>query len=159
MRFFFITVTLAVAIIGITLLLVTTNTEASYKLIDGQVITSKDLKGKPALINFWSVSCAPCLEEIPDLNMLFQQYKNQGVSIIGVAMPYDPPNLVLELHKKLNIEYPIALDIDKKVTALFNPQFVPTTFLLDKKGKIAHTIVGKVDAQKIASQLYSLLEG
>jgi len=130
-----------------------------FKIVDGSVITSSDLKGKPALINFWSVSCPPCIKEMPELNSLYKKYKSQGVNFIGVAMANDPPNIVIRFSKELGVKYPIALDLDKKLVRSFDAKVVPTTYLLDSNGNIAHKIIGVIDPEEIIIQLNELLEG
>ena len=69
--------------------------EVTFNLVDGRTLHTADLRGQPALINFWSVSCEVCLRDMPVLSRLQETLKDHGLMVIGVAAPYDPPPAVI----------------------------------------------------------------
>jgi len=130
---------------------------AVFKTLKGETIAMTDLKGKPVLITFWATDCSSCLQEIPDLIALHQQYSPLGLTIIAVAMPYDPPNHVLELSTAKQLPYAIALDPTAQHTQAFgNVQFTPTSFLIDRDGKVAMQHTGRFKLAEVQALLDNL---
>ena len=114
-----------------------------FKTIKGENISLAALQGKPVIVTFWATDCASCLKEIPDLIKLQQQFNPQGLTIIAVAMYYDPPNHVLTLATEKQLPYAIALDPNAELSQAFgNVQFTPTTFMIDKTGAIVMKKIG-----------------
>lgn len=132
--------------------------DATFKLIDGQRIELSELVGQTVLLNFWASTCHICMEEIPDLNRLYHDYKDKNFSLISVAMFYDPPNRVVETQKNKNIEFPISLDIDSKIFNAFgNLQGTPTYILIDASGSIIEQKLGRWDSNNLRQKIDSVL--
>lgn len=129
-----------------------------YKTIDGRSLTLEQLRGKTVLVDFWSTTCKSCLEEMPDLIALYNEFSTKGLEIIGVAMPSDRPDMVLKAAEDLTIPYPIALDIDGEITQAYgNVSVTPTHFLIAPDGKILDKIVGKIDMVKFRDRIKTML--
>jgi len=127
---------------------------AVFKTINGDSINLSALQGKPVLITFWASDCASCLLEIPDLIDLHQEFNPQGLTIIAVAMYYDPPNHVLETVNSRQLPYAVALDpMAEHAQAFGNVQFTPTSFLIDKQGLIVMQKIGRFDLAAVQVQL------
>ncbi|MCW8900510.1 MAG: TlpA family protein disulfide reductase [Gammaproteobacteria bacterium] len=117
----------------------------TLQLIDGKKIELASLKGKPVLITFWATSCPGCIKEMPHLSELYHELQPKGLEIIGIAMPYDRPDYVMEMIKRKNTPYFIALDLKgEAVQAFGNVSLTPTTFLIDDKGKIVKKKIGEM---------------
>lgn len=128
-----------------------------FKTIKGEIISLAKLKGKPVLITFWASDCSSCIKEIPLLISLHQQYSTSGLTIIAVAMFYDPPNLVLQLTTEKQLPYSIALDPQAEHAKAFgNVQFTPTSFLIDKNGLIVLQKTGLLDLPSIQERLNNI---
>jgi peroxiredoxin len=133
--------------------------DVAFNLIDGRQLQTRQLRGKPLLISFWATSCPSCLQEIPDLVALQQEYGRHGLTIIGVAMPYDPPNLVVDFARQRQLPYAIALDLDAQLVHAFgNIQVTPTNILVGPQGRILEQRVGKLDLQRTRRRIAQLLE-
>ena len=129
-----------------------------YKTIDGRSITLEQLRGKTVLVDFWSTSCKSCIKEMPDLIALHKEFSSKGLEIIGVAMPYDRPDMVLKAAEDLQIPYPVALDIDGEIIRAYgNVSVTPTHFLIAPDGKILDKIVGKIDMVKFRDRIKTML--
>ena len=129
----------------------------SFKTIEGKTIELSALIGKPVLVTFWATDCKSCLEEIPDLINLHQQYSPTGLNIIAVAMAYDPPNHVLNTAKSRQLPYLVALDPDRSIALAFgNVQLTPTTYLIDRAGKVVMHHVGKFDLADMQRRIEQL---
>jgi thiol-disulfide isomerase/thioredoxin len=123
----------------------------SFSLPDlkGKTINTKDIKGKVLFINFWATWCAPCKEEMPSMQALYEKlnkkYPNQfemlAVNIDNINVPE-----VVELYAlDLKLKFPILLDTKGTIKDKYKTTGVPETFIIDKKGKIARIDVGAVN--------------
>jgi len=132
--------------------------DINFKTLDGRTISLKALRGKPVLITFWATSCPGCIKEMPHLIELYHELHDQGLEIIGVAMPYDRPDHVVEMVKRKNLTYPIAIDIDGEAVAAFgNVLLTPSSFLINPKGQIIKHKIGEMDMTQLHKTIVSLL--
>ncbi|MCR4346309.1 MAG: TlpA family protein disulfide reductase [Sulfuricaulis sp.] len=123
--------------------------ETEFVLLDGKKLTLQSLRGRPVLVSFWATTCPPCVEELPDLIQLYKDWHPQGLEMIAVAMPYDPPIRVQEFVQRHNVPYPVALDVQGVVTSAFGGvPFVPTAFIIDPNGKTELNYTGRLDIAK-----------
>ncbi|MDF6936594.1 redoxin family protein, partial [Escherichia coli] len=68
---------------------------ATFTLLDGQKLSTQDLKGKVYLVNFWATSCTTCIKEMPNMVQTYNKYKGEGLEYVAVAMSYDAPMYVM----------------------------------------------------------------
>ncbi|MGD8515229.1 MAG: TlpA disulfide reductase family protein [Granulosicoccaceae bacterium] len=126
--------------------------------LEGERIELDSLRGRPVLVTFWATSCATCIEEIPDLLALHEQFADQGLMIIGVAMSYDPPNLVKTFTERRALPYTIALDLDGSVAQAFDEvRVTPTNFLIDPDGRVVKKKLGLMDMTALRNQIAAML--
>jgi peroxiredoxin len=127
--------------------------------INGEKITSQQLLGKITLINFWATDCPGCINEMPGLIETYNQYKDQGLEVIAVAMYYDPPSRVISFTKNNNLPFPVVLDTNKEIINKFNNvKLTPTSIILDKNGYVINTIIGEIDFNEFNKNLINLLK-
>lgn len=132
--------------------------DITFNTLDGKTIDLKSLKGKPVLVTFWATSCPGCIKEMPHLIELYKELHGKGLEIIGVAMPYDRPDHVIEMSKRKQIPYPIAIDIQgEAVTAFGKVQLTPTSFLINPEGKIVKHKIGEMDMTALHHQIQAML--
>ena len=132
--------------------------EITFKTIDGKQIELKKLKGKPVLVTFWATNCPGCIKKMPHLIELYHELHKKGLEIIGVAMPYDRPDHVLEMRKRKNIPYPIALDIKGEAVSAFGQvRLTPSSFLINPEGVIVKHKIGEMDMKLIHNLIISML--
>lgn len=117
----------------------------------------EELKGKKlTVIDFWATWCKPCVKAIPELNIIYDQYKDKGVTFIGINC--DGPRSVAKvgpMSQSLQIKYPVILDIDATVKTQLNLSAFPTLILVDSKGKIVWIHEGFVsgDEKEVIAQI------
>ncbi len=132
--------------------------DTTFSTITGKRITLHDLHGKPVIVTFWATDCASCLKEIPHFVELYQQYHARGLEVIAVAMPYNPPNRVLELSNSLHLPYDVALDMQSENALAFGDvALTPTTFLIAPDGSIATQKIGMIDLDATKAQILAML--
>ena len=109
---------------------------ADFTLTDlqGNAWTLQALRGKVVLVNFWATWCQPCRKEMPDLDALYQRFKNQGFVILGISD--EEAGKVKQLLAERSVTYPILLDPGRKVNELFRIDGIPKSFVYDRKGKM-----------------------
>jgi thiol-disulfide isomerase/thioredoxin len=93
-----------------------------------------ELKGKPAIVEFWATWCPPCRKSIPHLNEINSKYKAKGLNIIGISDEDQPT--VEKFRKTLPMEYTVALDKGGELAQKFGITGIPQAFIVDKSGKI-----------------------
>ena len=110
--------------------------------LNGRLLDSAALKGTVVVVNFWATWCPPCREEIPDFVSVYNADKAKGLEIIGLSVDDMPPARVKEFADTHKITYPVAM-ATKDLVRDFDPgQYIPTTFIIDKKGMVRHKQVG-----------------
>ncbi len=129
------------------------------KTEDGSPLKLSDYRGKVVVVNFWYSSCAPCRAEAPILQGLYEKYQDQGVAFIG-ANTTDQADTAIAFEKGHQITYPSVMDVDSGTARIafsgaVSASAVPTTFVLDTKGRIAARIVGELESDSILNTLIS----
>jgi peroxiredoxin len=110
--------------------------KADFTLTDlqGKNWTLHDLRGKVVLVNFWATWCPPCRKEMPDLNALYQQFKDEGLVVLAISD--EDANKVKPFLAERPVNYPILLDPGRKVNEIFHIDGIPKSFVYDREGKL-----------------------
>ena len=120
--------------------------DVRFVTLAGQNFTTAELRGKVVLVNFWATSCVVCVEEMPKMVQAWKKFSPRGYEMVAVAMSYDHPNLVAEFAQKGGLPFKVVLDSDGTVASGFGGvRGTPTTFLLDKRGRIVKQYLGEPD--------------
>ncbi len=123
--------------------------------IAGDKISTDSLRGKVVMVNFWATSCVTCVKEMPQMVETYNKYKGQGLEFVAVAMQYDPPNYVLNFTETRQLPFKVAIDSAGDIARQFGDvTLTPTTFVIDKNGRIIKEYVGEPDF----AALHKLLE-
>ncbi|MGD1992188.1 MAG: cytochrome c-type biogenesis CcmF C-terminal domain-containing protein [Anaerolineae bacterium] len=128
----------------------------ALELLDGSTVALDDFQGQVAVVNLWATWCAPCEDELPDFQTVWEAYRDQGVVFVGVAAQEDEDE-VATMVSRLGVTYPIGLDLDGGISADYGITGVPETFVVDSEGKIAYVHVGPVSAAQLRRELDILL--
>ncbi len=110
--------------------------QADFTLMElnGNTWTLKEQRGKVVLVNFWATWCPPCRKEMPDLEMLYRQFKDQGLVILAISDEVE--SKVRPFVAEQKVTYPILLDPGRKVNDIFQIEGIPKTFVYDRNGKL-----------------------
>ncbi|OAI29524.1 peroxiredoxin family protein [Methylomonas koyamae] len=131
--------------------------DSTFITITGEQIELHELRGQPVLVTFWASDCRVCIEEIPDLIALHEQFAGKGLQIIAVTMPYDIPSRVKQLSEMHSLPYAVALDIDgTHAKAYGNVSLTPSSFLLSREGRVVSRVVGRFDFADWRAQIDAL---
>ena len=130
----------------------------AYTLLDGQAQQSSSWGGKVVLVNFWATSCATCVAKMPMLIATHQKYKARGFDTLAVAMQYDPPDYVAQFAQTRRLPFGVAIDNTGSVAHAFGPvRVTPTSFLINRQGRIAKTFVGNIEEAALHGLIDKLL--
>ena len=119
------------------------DTPPSFKLagLDNQVHEWKDYEGKPVILNFWGTFCPPCRAEMPALQKQYEKWKGEGLELVGINLSED--RLTVESFiRQVDVNFPILLDIDKRIEKAYGLKHYPTTFFITADGKIQEVVIG-----------------
>lgn len=138
-------------------------------LLDGGVATLEELQGKVVMVNIWATWCPPCVREMPAMQRVYDQYRDEGLEILAIAVDDRPgvrqPNgrvegIVSQFVDELGLTFPVALDPTGDTERRFGTEYLPTTLLIDREGYIRVKEVGGRfwDQEPFIGMVTSLLE-
>jgi peroxiredoxin len=130
----------------------------TLKDADGKEVKLADLKGKVVLLNFWATWCGPCKIEIPWFMDFEKEYKDQGFAVVGIAMDDEGWEVVKPYVTDKKINYRIAVGTDKVAEDYGGVDSLPTTYLIDRDGRIATVHIGLVSKSDYRNDIVELLE-
>jgi cytochrome c biogenesis protein CcdA/thiol-disulfide isomerase/thioredoxin len=142
--------------------------EGQLPSLDGAVLwlnspplTREQLKGKVVLVDFWTYSCINCIRSVPYVRAWAEQYRDQGLVVIGVHSPEfaferDPAN-VRKAVADFGIRYPVALDNKLAIWRAFDNRYWPAHYLADAKGRIRYHHFGEGEYDNTEAAIRSLL--
>ncbi len=123
--------------------------------IHGDTVRLSDFRGQVVILDFWATWCPPCKAEIPSFIEIYKTYRDQGVSIIGVAL--DKPEKVRQFYEDFHMNYPVVIG-DRSLAARYGGiAGIPTTFVIDQEGRIYRKYVGYRPKQVFVNDIEHLL--
>jgi len=127
--------------------------------LNGTAVSASDFDGKIMLVNFWASWCIPCIEEIPMLTRLQQNYAGRGVQVVGIAL--DDPDKAREFASELAVNYPILVGSVDTVLAgrLYGNRagMLPYSVLVGADGIVRWAYLGALDKNELETQIKALL--
>jgi thiol-disulfide isomerase/thioredoxin len=124
-------------------------------------LSSKSLRGKVVLINFWTYSCINSLRELPYLQAWAAKYKDAGLVVIGVHAPefgFEKERANVEnAVRELNVVLPVAIDSNHTIWQAFRNEYWPADYFIDGKGRIRHHHFGEGDYEESERVIQELL--
>jgi thiol-disulfide isomerase/thioredoxin len=121
-----------------------TTPDYAFVSLDGAALSADSLRGKVVLVNFWATWCTPCRVEMPALQRMHERHQAEGFAVVGLAVDRASTQVVRDFVRARGVTYPIA-HVGPEAEALFGGvRGYPMSFLLDRDGKIRHTVIGPV---------------
>ena len=124
--------------------------------LTGQTRRLEEFRGQIVLLNFWATWCPPCRGEIPDLIQIDQTYRARGVDVVGISMDDDGARAVQAFVERFGITYPVVLG-DLDTAARYRVSGIPTSYLVDRAGRVVKRWVGPYSQEAFAAQIEALL--
>lgn len=129
----------------------------SLKDSNGQTVQLSDYRGRVVLLNFWATWCGPCKSEIPWFVEFERQYKDRGFAVLGVSMDEDGWDVVKPFLAGMNVNYRVLMGDEAVAQAYGGVESLPTSFIIDRQGRIAATHIGLVSRGAYEKDLEALL--
>ena len=128
-------------------------------IANGPALETADPSGKAVLLNVWSSTCAVCLKEMPLLQKVHDTYKDRGLRVIALAMPYDRPSDAVELSERNQWTFHVAIDPQGHANkALGSIRVTPTTLLFDATGRRVWQHTGELTADLLNAALAKVIQ-
>jgi cytochrome c biogenesis protein CcmG/thiol:disulfide interchange protein DsbE len=125
---------------------------------DGKVVHISDYKGKVVLLDFWATWCGPCKIEIPWFVDLQRKNKDRGFEVLGVSMDEEGWEVVKPFLTEVGVNYRVVIGTDTAAQLYGGVDALPTTFLIDRAGKIAAVHVGLASRKDFVDGVEQLLQ-
>jgi len=125
--------------------------------LDGKVHTLDEYKGKAVVINFWATWCKYCVNEMPALQQQWEKWRDSGVVVLGINTGEDKLT-VTNFTQQYGTDFPILFDSDNEAVREYGVVPMPTTFFVDKKGKIASIHEGELNLNTLNDQIKQLVQ-
>ena len=127
------------------------------KDVNDKTIRSADFKGKVVILDFWATWCAPCRMEIPGFIALQKKYAQQGLVVVGASVDEGGASMVKQFMEKLGMNYPVVLADEKMQDQFGGIEAIPTTFIIDRTGRIVKRDFGFTDKDEFEQEIKPLL--
>jgi peroxiredoxin len=108
---------------------------------NGHEVRLSDYRGKLVFLNFWATWCAPCVVEMPEMELLHNGYKGRDFQMIGITVDLNW-DTVKEFYERYNLTFPSYLDPGRQVAGLYKVYKQPETFLIDPNGYVIKHYIG-----------------
>lgn len=131
--------------------------EFALKDSDGRTARLSDYRGKVVLLNFWATWCGPCKFEIPWLNEFEQTHKHRGFAVLGISMDEEGWDVVKPFVADLRVNYRVLMGDDSVAQLYGGVDSLPTSFLVDREGRVASVHVGLTNKSEYDDEIEELL--
>ncbi len=111
----------------------------------GGTATLSAHRGKVVLINFWATWCGPCKAEMPSMEALYREYREEGLEILAISIDTSGAPPVRAYIEAFGFSFPVLLDSEYRVNDLYQVRVVPTSLMIDRSGVVARRLLGATD--------------
>lgn len=127
--------------------------------LDGNQVSLSDFEGKVVVLDLWATWCGPCKVEIPYLVQLYEEFKDDGLVVVGVGLDQGGDSILRPFVEKENVTYTVLVG-NRSVSQAYNVTGIPTTFMIGRDGRIYARHVGFAPqmAEQLRADIVSLLE-
>ncbi len=124
----------------------------------GADVSLSSFRGKVVILNFWATWCPPCRAEMPSMERLYAELKDEGIELVAVDLQ-EPEKTVKEFIEENDYTFPVLLDSSGRVGAIYGARSIPTSFLIDAEGTAVAMVVGsrEWDTEEIYAMLRSMV--
>ncbi|MGZ4333908.1 MAG: TlpA family protein disulfide reductase [Gaiellaceae bacterium] len=122
------------------------------RLGGGPAVTLAAFRGRAVVVNFWASDCIPCKQEMPRLQSASERWAGKRVSVVGIDV-LDSRGAAHSFARKHGVTYPIGFDALGDIASRYGVAYTPTTFFIDRKGRIVKRVLGPVPDAQLDAQI------
>lgn len=134
----------------------------NFELFDlsGEPHALSQHRGQAVILNFWTTWCPPCRFEMPALQKMYEQYAEQGFTILGINLTESDDVELIEPYKvELGLTFPILLDLESDVSgSLYRVLGLPTSVFIDRTGIVREVYIGAIPLEELESKVQAIME-
>lgn len=136
-----------------------TATDFTLKNLNGKEVSLSDYRGRLVFLNFWATWCPPCRMEMPSMEKLYQRFKDDDFVMLAVDLR-ESQKIVKKFVDDYELNFTILLDSDGRIGDTYGVRAIPTTYLIDRQGRLIGKAVGARDwaSQEAFKLIEHLLE-
>lgn len=131
--------------------------ELTLEDLSGKSVSLKDHLGSIVLVNLWATWCPPCREEMPTLQSFYEKYKADGFVLIAINQE-ETSDVVEPFVKEFGLTFPVWLDIDYQAQREFNTMNLPSSYVIDRNGRVRLTWIGGISKKNLEKYVPDLIE-
>lgn len=124
--------------------------------LNGEPVSRSKLGKKLIMLNFWATWCDACVIEMPSIQKLYVKYKDQGFSVAAISVDAEPNAVLPKFLQRFQFTFPIYIDQDQELSALFGVHGIPHTVILNGEGKVLYIETG--DRNWFSSEVQEQIE-
>jgi cytochrome c biogenesis protein CcmG/thiol:disulfide interchange protein DsbE len=117
----------------------------SFPDLEGKNVSLSDFRGKVVLLNIWATWCRPCVEEMPSIERLYNQFKDDDFVVLAVSIDIKGKKVVDPFMKLYNLSFKALLDTKGAIRNAYQTTGVPESYIIDKNGIILEKVIGSID--------------
>jgi thiol-disulfide isomerase/thioredoxin len=122
------------------------------RLGGGPPVTLASFRGKAVVVNFWSSECGPCKKEMPRLQQAARRWAGKGAVVVGIDT-IDSHRAAQDFARKHGVTYAIGYDDVGEIASRYGVAYTPTTFFVDRRGRIVKRVLGPVPGSELDAQI------
>ncbi|MBO6576224.1 MAG: TlpA family protein disulfide reductase [Rhodothermales bacterium] len=126
--------------------------------LDGTTYRLADRKGQVVIVNFWATWCGPCIRETPAFVDLANEWQDRPFEIVGVSLDDEGFEVIRPFVERYEVPYPMVLDDGALADEFGGVYAMPSSFILNKEGRIVHRVVGEFPFEEMRDELEALLD-
>jgi thiol-disulfide isomerase/thioredoxin len=116
--------------------------------LDGKTVSLKDYRGSVVLVNLWATWCPPCRAEMPTLQAFYEKHKDNGFVVVAIDQE-ETRDVVAPFVEENGLTFPVWLDLNYEAEKKFNTEALPTSFVIDRNGKVRLMWVGGISQKNL----------
>ena len=131
--------------------------ELTLEDLSGNSVSLKDYPGSVVLVNLWATWCPPCMEEMPALQSFYEKYKADGFVLVAINQE-ETAEVVEPFVKEFGLTFPVWLDIDYLAQRQFNTMNLPSSYVMDRNGRVRLMWIGGISKKNLEKYVPDLIE-
>lgn len=129
--------------------------------LKGEEMRLSDYRGKAVILNFWATWCPPCRAEMPHMQTFYEKQQENDVEVVAVNLTTEDRGMteIENFVAEFGLSFPIPMDVDGDIGAIYQAFSIPTSYIIDREGRVLHKIVGPMDEEMMNGFIDEINEG